>query len=253
MDTPMNESTMAVELAKPQALQTVPVAKDIELTATLPEEMQLAQVQLIEWCKNKILELKSDLADLEGAYNHAKKHAWKYSTYKTHALKCAKRITYYEKVLGALEAGYCIVPNFPVTVFAIRTKRKDPEPGYVDTHWSSHEQPSQILAPGVGCYQNPLPVIRYEQRKVPKPDNPNNMIHSSWASDWNDIDFPINMAKPRIMEAATNAMAIKLFDELGVLPSPYKREDPMVLGIVKNPCGAPASFLIAWHLKTKDL
>lgn len=108
--------TMAIELAKPQALQTVPVAKDIELTATLPREMEMAQVQLIEWCKNKILELKADLADLDGAYNHAKKHAWKCSTFKTHALKCSKRIVYYEKVLAALEAGYCIVPNFPVTV-----------------------------------------------------------------------------------------------------------------------------------------
>lgn len=244
---------MAVELAKPQALQTVPVAKDIELTATLPREMEMAQVQLIEWCKNKITELKADLADLEGAYNHAKKHAWKYSTYKTHALKCAKRITYYEKVLGALEAGYCIVPNFPVTVFAIRTKRKKPEPGYTNRDWKSHRQKPETLPEGEGQYKNPLPVVLVNSYKAPTPQNPNAVEKHYWAHDWNDIDFPINMAKPRIMEAATNAMAMKLFDELGVLPSPYKREDPMVLGIVKNPFGAPASFLIAWHLKTKDL
>jgi hypothetical protein len=37
--------------------------------------------------------------------------------------RTTKRVLYYEKIKAAVEAGYLIVPNFPIDVFAVRVKR----------------------------------------------------------------------------------------------------------------------------------
>lgn len=250
----MEETNTALEVvpATTQAVQTVPAATNIELTSTLPHEMEQCQVQLIDWCKRKIAELQHDLEDLNGAYEHAKKQKWKTVTLKNHSLKCSKRILYYEKVLAALEAGFVIVPNFPVTVFAVRTSKGLPKyievktPGWHPDRKSSMSTPADKLPIGEGEYKNPIPEVSSSHDSVAE--------KTTWYPvDWQEMDFPINMAKPRIMEAATNAMALKIFDDLGVLPSPYKREDPMVIARILNPFGSPVSFLVAWHLNTRDL
>lgn len=67
------------------------------------------------------------------------------------------------------------------------------------------------------------------------------------------------MAKPQIMEATGQAMAAKIFDELGILPDPKPKKDPMIIGTIIDPRGVygrerrRVSFIIAWHLNVRDL
>lgn len=66
------------------------------------------------------------------------------------------------------------------------------------------------------------------------------------------------MAKPHIMCAVERAMALKIFDDIGILPDPSpKKKDPIIVGrIYDNPTTyhrVPLTFMISWHLDTRAL
>jgi len=65
------------------------------------------------------------------------------------------------------------------------------------------------------------------------------------------------MAKPRIMEATSRAMALKIFDDFGILPA-QRKGDPMIIARIIDPRSRSysdkhVSFLITWHLDTRTL
>lgn len=245
--------------------EMIPTAPSLELTATTPLEMQQAQSELIEWCEKKIAAMRHDTAELSENVAIAIKNKWKVSTLKRHAELSSKRVTFYEKIKAALEAGYCIVPNFPVTLFAIRTDKDKPaallstgehyrKPGFIK------EQEAKILPAGEGEYHSHLPVVCEEHiDDVIKQSGTKMQVWSSQATDWNDVDFPINMAKPRIMEATSRAMAMKVFDELGILPDPHPKKDPLIVGHIIDPTPRGygqnkfITFIVAWHLNVRDI
>jgi hypothetical protein len=67
------------------------------------------------------------------------------------------------------------------------------------------------------------------------------------------------MAKPQIMHATSDAMALKIFDEIGVIPNYRRKVDPIIIGAIYRPDATakqywePVSFLIAWHLRTETI
>ena len=101
----------------------------------------------------------------------------------------------------------------------------------------------------VGDYKNNRPNI-YEKRIDEKTKH-------YWAESWKDVEFPVNMCKPVIMEATTEAMALKIFDRFGVFPSTRKKIDPVIIGQIVHKAGPfnekIVSFMIAWHLNTNVL
>lgn len=224
---------------------------DLQLSATLPQDMLNAQQQLISWCDNKIAILKSDAKDLKQAFEHAKKMKWKHTTLQNQYNKTGKRVSYYQKIKEALLAGYTIVPNFPVDIFAIRTDKDKPKQYLSTSSWERGRvsQPAYDMPLGVGEYKSDRPTI-YEK------EIGDNKKHY-WAEKWQDVDFPLNMAKPIIMEATSNAMALKIFDRFGVFPSARKNDDPVIIGQIVHKQGAYqskiVSFMIAWHLNTNVL
>jgi hypothetical protein len=243
----------------PSTAMTVPQTEsDAEFSARTPAEMLACQQGLILWCERKIAAMENEHRELQGAYEHAVKRKWKSETLKRHAALAAKRVIFYQKIKGALEAGYYIVPNFPVTLFAIRTDRKKPASmmkiglSYVP----NLSQESQILPPGEGTYQNPVPTMRQSPEHVVE----NRKVHDYWADGWDQMEFPANMAKLHIMEATTKAMEEKIFDELGMLPADRKRHpDPILVGHIidpRSPGYGPrkhVTFMIAWHIDTSTL
>lgn len=251
----MNTTTAMTEM--------IPSEPGLELTATTPAEMQQAQVALIDWCERKIATLKHDATELAQNVEIAVKNKWKSSTLKRHAEMASKRVTFYEKIKAALEAGYCIVPPFPVTVFAIRTNRDKPlRKLYVGTweHGGNHSQCAQLLPAGEGDYKDPTPFVQtLKDHDKDSSGKITKTTHTVWASGFDEVDFPINMAKPNIMEATSRAMALKVFDELGVLPDPHPKKDPLIVGRIIDPRRAAGfrrkaiSFIIAWHLNTRDI
>jgi hypothetical protein len=73
------------------------------------------------------------------------------------------------------------------------------------------------------------------------------------------VDFPLIAAVPYVMSATQQAMAKRLFDQIGVSPQDGARSaDPLIigqiLGVHQGYSGRKtASFLIAWHLDLRTL
>lgn len=230
------------------------VCDDIELTAKTPFEMLEAQASLIEWCDKKLTVLNNDAKELEEATAHAKKNKWRWQVHDKHHKLALKRVEYYEKIRGALMNGYYIVPNFPISFFAIKTNKHQPKKLYGTYNWAKEQHP-QSLAIGEGEYKNPFP----NRMQETKTDDKGRQETYTWATSWQDeIDFPVSMAKPMIMGATSHAMALKIFDRFGILPAAATRGgDPAIIGqIVTKQNGyvkKVVSFMVAWHLNTNVL
>jgi len=239
---------------QPQNLLPVPVT-NLELTAETSDEMQACQESLIEWAKRKIDSLRFDSIELEEAVAQAIRNKWSVTTLRRHAKLARDRISFYEKMLSALEHGYQVVPGFPVTVFAVRSDRKKPLKLATPKHWEQHTQIAQGLPAGEGEYRNPFPEVWYLEID-PKTET-KAAVREYYAKAWKDLEFPISMSKVRIMEATTRAMALKIFDDFGILPE-QKKPDPLIVGRLKIPGKFNAypeflNFIIVWHLDTRRL
>lgn len=235
----------------PEVIQDTPLGQEMELTALLPHEMVVAQQQLITWCDGKLLIERRESKELFEATKEALKNGWKHATLKHQYKNSVKRISYYEKIKAALLQGYYIIPNFDVEVFLIRTKKEKPL-SRRSARWNDIERTEQTahdVPLGEGEYKNNRPII------VQTELDEKNTIY--WADRWDDIQFPVNMAKPVIMEATANAMKHKIFDQFGVFPSTRKKVDPVIIGQIRMKSGPfsskVVSFMIAWHLNTNVL
>lgn len=264
-DTTDITTATAAQIPIEPSASIVPVeGGNLELSAQSPDEIVQCHAAIIQWCKRKIEVIRGEANELVAAAEHAKKQKWKSGTLDKHAKLAEKRVTFYSKMLTALEAGYHIIPPMPVELFAIRTKRSTPEQKYQVVRYINHanfEQDAQILPEGEGEYQNPQPVTIHENtpHKVQE-GNQTVEKYSCWADRWADIEFPANMARIHVMQATTRAMAIKVFDDLGMLPTDRKRNpDPMIIGRIYDPRligygpKKSVSFLIAWHIDTRIL
>jgi hypothetical protein len=71
------------------------------------------------------------------------------------------------------------------------------------------------------------------------------------------MEFPLAIAHPLVMDATAAAMALKIFDRIGVVNNRNQsRGDPIVLGQITRKDGystKTASFLIAWYLDPRTL
>jgi hypothetical protein len=258
--TVMPPEQQAIITPEPSAL-IVPRDGQLEVTATTPDEMLHANEALIGWCYQKIATLEAESKELMAAHEHAKSRKWATGTLKKHANMALKRVEFFGKMRSALVEGYYIVPNFPVSMFAIRTDRKKPLRMWMqdNRNWglSTHTQLASSLPQGEGVYRNPDPEV--EVRGNPSEKFPQATVH--WAEDWkSEIEFPLTMAKPQIMEATSRAMALNIFDEFGILTEDAKvtrkRQDPLIVGRILDPRSTAydrkvLTFVIAWFLDTK--
>lgn len=245
-------------------IATVPIPDNqLTVTAETPAEMAEANQFLVKWFVNKVAEVEIEAKELKEAHELAVKNKWRTVTLKRHAGLAEKRLTYYRKVLAALMEGYCIVPSFPISLFCVRTDSKKPKRTYMvsHSHWKPgyiHPEFGEALPIGEGEYKPHGPQV-VENQIQRLEDGKMATRWESWAESWGDIEFPINMAKPQIMEATNRAMGLRIFDEFGVLPDPSPKKDPMIIGRIKRP-GDPFSdgrngicFIIAWHLDVRTI
>lgn len=251
------ETTLALEAPKTGLI--VQKNDNVEVTASTPDEMAASQTALIQWCDSKIATIKAEATELLADYEAAKAKKWKTSTLRKHANLADLRVTFYMKLKKALELGYMIVPNFPVSLFALRTLKDDPKRNPVYTTWNHHpgdfEQKTETLPDGVGEYKNPFPAVRNIDYTMAESKQKN--IHSC-ADSWRELEFPLTMAKAHIIEAVNRSMAIKLFDDFGILPAAHIKRDPLIVARLKDPRSTKyneryVSFIVAWHLDTKVL
>lgn len=248
-------------VAEAAPVDPLPIGDDGEITviARYPYQMESCRVALVEWCERKIASVKAEADDLQENVEIARKNKWGMAALQRAAKKATDRVEYYLKLKAALDAGYCIVPNFPVQMFAIRTGRKTPDRGTTSRWSETHEQKAQALPVGEGEYKNPAPVVMQNEYQVKNAKGELVTEKQYWASMFRDeLDFPFATAKPEILTATARALADKIFDEIGVLPGKNKKEDPIIVGRIRDPRSVPGypkftTFLIAWFIDTRDL
>lgn len=238
-------------------------AGEVQLTATEPDEIAAAQVSLVDWCQERIARLRAEHGELEAAVAEAVKNKWKSEVLEKHARQAGRRVEFYSKMLTALEHGYVIIPNFPVRVFAVRTDRARPLRLFSTSQFASHEQPTQGLPAGEGEYKNPFPEVW--QQTIDTSSAPGGAKVTKYFSEaWREFEFPLTMAKPQIMEATSKAMALRVFDDLGIFPDGRTRqqraadEDPIIVARLRDPRSSKykvrmVTFMVAWHLDTRVL
>jgi hypothetical protein len=254
---------MSDELMVNSDLGMVPSFHAIAVNAT---EMAESKSQIKLFLEAKVEEIALELAEMQSALDIAILRKWAHTPLKNQVKRISKRKLYYEKLLAAMKAGFVIVPNMAVDVFAIRRKDDDPSWNY-DYGSSKHsfrnaspivpDERAQELAIGVGDYQSPL--VEFSETHRIEGERENKLYHVSQTSEgFKDIEFPLAAAHPIVMDATNRAMVMKIFDRIGIVPQTGRklRGDPIILGQIIRRDGYSekvASFLIAWHLDMRTL
>lgn len=253
------ENDTALATIEPQAIGK---PKSFHLVACNPEQMASAQYDLTEFFREKVEEIKHERTDLSSALQTATKNGWATATYKRQLERSMQRFKFYDKCLKASAAGFAILPNIPVDVFAVRVNRESPK-GYTEMQTESQWQAPQLrdersdkLLAGEGTY---VSNTNTETRGSSKELKDGKDVTTKWvqAVDFGEVEFPMIAAAPQVMDATGKAMLLKIFDEIGVSPQRTLRGDPLIIGrIVMAKQGwqeKVLSFLIAWHLDLRTL
>lgn len=234
----------------------------LHLVALDRPQLEAAHAKMIEWAKARRDKVDVDV-DVESTnMDVAARNGWVTQPFARRLNALARQRTFYNKILAALEAGYAIVPNFGMNLFAIRTDAKAPRHQQREGRWGGFTEPSRMLPAGEGRYVNPVPgiVIEKEQGKDAKGNDV--VKYEMWTADeFSDLEFPIALAQPELMSRVGQAMALKLFDEIGVAADQGSsigggnRGDPIFLGRLLNPRqGRPAlTFFIGWYFDPSRL
>lgn len=229
---------------------------DFTVIATSPKDMEAGQRSLILWAARKIQAIKTEIADAAQQLSLHQEKKWSTAGWRNEITKKENRAEFYRKIKMALEAGYYIVPPFPIDVFAIRTRKLSPVPKD-SRHSDNHDQRAQILSVGEGRYVDPKPLRESYADTEKGSDGKERTVTRYFASEFRDVDFPFKLARAEIREATDAAMNLKLFDEFGILPR-VRKPDPIICGRILMP-GRPRwndegiTFFVAWWLDTRTL
>ena len=248
------------EIAKTEASEYPP----LPLVALSPAELATAQDALKQWCNRKIDEIKEDLVALNDAYAEAKKRKWKVAGWANQIDLGEQRMRFYGKVRLAVDHGYLIVPDFPITVFAVRTAAEEIQrhgywfkPRLNDKNAADVEP--QLAESGAGRYVAPTPRVTWKgSREYGRyPNGEKDMRDYFEGVGFREWQFPVRLAQPKIIEATRQAMALRVFDEVGLV-GPERKADPMIIGRILDPrhnifYRRGLSFFIAWWMRWEDL
>ncbi|HYM25515.1 MAG TPA: hypothetical protein VEU08_19990 [Vicinamibacterales bacterium] len=234
-------------------VETTMPPDDLTLVALTPADMAPAQADLVAWCDRKIAAVKAERDDIETNLELATEHGWKHKSVAASLARAEKRILYYEKMKAAVAAGYLIVPNFPIDVFAVRVARPKQPEQVRDSTWGGFPAKAELLPVGVGRYVDDM-VFHRDESHVETVDGKERLVKRYVTTDYDEVDFPVVAVKPAILKATQRAMALRIFDQIGTVQNRTGR-DPIVVGRLLDPRGNGrcATFFIAWWLDTASL
>lgn len=244
----------------------------MQLAARNPQQMEASRNFLLRWFEKRIVEETANGDELTLAYESALKHKWAVTALRRQVDKSALRVRFYQKAKTAIEAGFTLVPNFPIDLFAIRVDQSRPTHQQESTtaNWfpSIRDEAPKQLAQGEGEYVSPIPTQEtgsYERNRKDKPGE-KETVRWARAVEFAEVDFPVTVAHPIVMDATAQAMGLKLFDSLGICQDIQasrrmgrRKGDPLVIGRIYMPrpsrYGNPKcmSFLVAWHVDLRGL
>jgi hypothetical protein len=249
---------MITEAIEPTAEQTQ--AEDsVHLIARNPNEMALARTNMEQWLRQKVAACEREENDLFAALEKAMSAEWDADALKRSSGLSEKRTQFYRKALIAVEAGYTLIPNFPIDVFAMRVKRNSPprhdEVSSYSTPRAHVPEPSSLPA-GEGRYVSGETVRGRKGDYMETKDGKEIKKYFFTTTDYAEVEFPIAAAQAEVMTATQEAMTLKVFDAIGICP-PQRKGDPLIIGQIMMPGPRwnrkTVSFLIAWHLDLRTL
>jgi len=230
-------------------------ASDFVIFANNPADMIAAQRSMVDWCDERITVEAFEQEEAQRNLDTARQSGFTVEGWQRQVRIIGQKLDFYEKVKAALQAGYYIVPPFPIDMFAIRTKAHVPRGGWTTKNWRDYqEQSAQLLAAGEGRYVSPDPHIETTVFKESDGKGGTKDVRH-WRPDYfEDADFPFKLARGEILSATRAAMALKIFDRLGVLPT-QRAPDPIVCGqiILPHKKREALTFFVTWWLDTRTL
>lgn len=227
------------------------------LVALTPAEMPAAQAELASWLDQKLAAVETELGEVRENLQIAITRKWKHTNLKAIVGRTERLKLFYQKVLEAVRAGYLIVPAMDCEVFAVRIDRKKTSDAVYSWESSAARVDAQLLPSGQGRYVAPEATTYVDQVERDTDANGKETV-TKWyaANEFQDVAFPVSLIKPQVMDATGRAMALKIFDEIGiVIPRHSRKADPFVIGRIRDPrkFRAPQTFFIAWWLDTRSL
>ena len=223
------------------------------LIGQTPAEMQQAQQSMLAWARQRQRTAEYRVKALTKNIDAAKAAGLKVRPMQAQRRREVKRLYAYEKIADAINAGYYLVPNFPIDLFAVRKGAAKPKTGRTTRYQDAGEfsqQPDQLRL-GEGRYVNVLPFITSITDH--SGDEPKKM--------WYPISFDEQISPPAAIVSAgllpqlVKAMKRKVFDAIGMV-GPIRQRDPMLVGqiIIHNNgySRREMTFLIAWWMQMED-
>lgn len=262
---------MTTEITIPQPAKELEFVPQFHAVAVNGTEMVAAKAGIKSWLERKVQSIEEEINSIQATYDSAVKNKWKSSGFKAQLEKEKRKHLYYGKLLAACHAGFVIVPNMEVSIFAIRVARSNPSwrsdygkstYGFRSAAPSVPEETEERLPVGDGRYESPLTKFhedREEGKELKDGKEVKTYEVTQWCDGFDQIEFPLAIAHPMVMDATAHAMAMKIFDRIGVVPQTRRRGyrgDPIVVGQITTKEGSStkvASFLIAWYLDPRTL
>ena len=232
--------------------------KIYDLVAVRPHQMENAAAGLAEWATAMRDAMSPELRDLETEHEIAKRNKWRVNYLATRIRVTRRRVLFYDKIREAVKEGYVLVPNFMMDTFALRVPDAAALPrGGVEFRSfrgrPAFNQPIAFLPSGEGDHVSVEAVIT-ERSGTETVDGKEKALYTYKVVEHGPVEFPVSMAKPQIMEATEKALALKLFDEIGISrewAGGSGKGDPMILGRFRNPRASrpDVTFFIAWRFQ----
>jgi hypothetical protein len=213
-------------------------------------------------------EIGGEYRDLCANLRIAKKNRWSRGGLIKAVASAKKRIQYYQKIRKAVSLGYLIIPNFPIEVIAVRVDRHSPRWKYGTWPSQVNEAKPDILPADTGRYVDEMLAVRDLTHEVSDGKGGSRTVHQARSDQYiEEVDFPVVMVKPQILEATSTAMQHFLFDRIGIahhgggtVSRARRTSDPIVCGQILDPTRKVGykdpwlvTFFIAWWLDTRSL
>ena len=248
-------------MSESEALVPTTMMPIVHVVARNTEEMKAAQGRIHGWLTNKLQYIAAEITELSQALERATHAKWNKSALKRALNTQLSQQVFYQKCLSAVSAGYAIVPDFPVDVFAIRVERSEPTPYHFHNGWSYPNLPDQepdILPEGIGEYVSEQAESRvFKREHTDDKGNKSNKYHRATTGEFSPVAFPMQVARVGLMDQAAEAMALKVFDSIGICPPRReKKADPMIIGRItlkERHREHHLNFLLGWCLNMEEL
>jgi hypothetical protein len=264
---------MTNEITKTQP-STTPQAhhEDVVVLARSPQEMEVAQRGLLKWADKRLARLALAVDEAKENLAIAATRKWKREPWIVQVKKAEAHVVFYTKVRAALAEGYCIMPDLPIQILAVRTNRKRPSKQTTRSDYGNPEAHLADVTPpglpaGEGRYvDNKVDFTRWSTTKKDERGNDHITNHARAAGFDEEFDFPMRLVKPQVLDDTGRALALKIFDEIGILPatntgaraSAMATSDPVVVGRIIRKTGPynkrqVLTFLISWWIDTSQI